>query len=165
MEQPFRANWNARKRLWNHLLGHAIPKKYRLKSEGRTGGRNLQIRKAILRSLREKGCGQSVGEVAFGTWGARLIAAPLNQQATKASALPIRAKLFGGPNKVGRKGEMTCSLLQLSRLPIPRSPFERSSLGAPILSALGLRSPQKSEIFGGPDRGIRKVGMTCSSTA
>ena len=58
----FRATWNARKRLWNHPLGHAIPKKYRLKSEGRTGGRNLQIRKAISRSLREKGCGQSVGE-------------------------------------------------------------------------------------------------------
>ena len=43
---------------------------------------NFQIRKAILRSLREKGCGQSVGEVAFGTWVARLIAAPLNQRAT-----------------------------------------------------------------------------------
>ena len=43
-------------------FGRAIPKKYRLKSEGQTGGSNIQIRKAILRSLREKGCGQSVGE-------------------------------------------------------------------------------------------------------
>ena len=32
-----------------------------------------------------------------------------------------------------------------------RSPFERSSLGGPIFSALGLRSPQKSEIFENPE--------------
>ena len=133
MEQPFRAYWNARKCLWNRPLGHVIPKKYRLKNEGRTGGRNLQIRKAISRSLREKGCGQSVGEVAFGTWVARLIAAPLNQQATKASALPIRAELFGGPNKVGRKGEMTCS---------------SAAVGPTSDSAL----PIRAELSGGPER-------------
>ena len=64
---------------------------------------------------------------AFGTWVARLIAAPLNQRArrvhqegrndlqlaavepTSDSALPIRAKLSEDPNIVGRKGGMTCS--------------------------------------------------------
>ena len=37
------------------------------------------------------------GPKIVGNWVARLIAAPLNQRATKASALPIRAELSGGP--------------------------------------------------------------------
>ena len=36
--------------------------------------------------------------LAFGTWVAMADTAPLNRRATKASALPIRAKLSGGPN-------------------------------------------------------------------
>ena len=69
----------------------------------------------------------------FGTWVARLIAAPLNLRArrvhqegrndlqlaavepTSDSALPIRAKLFGGPDKI-------CTWP-------PLSPFESSSKG------------------------------------
>ena len=137
MEQPFRATWNARKRLWNHLLGHAIPKKYRLKNEGRTGGRNLQIRKAISRSLREKGCGQSVGEVAFGTWVARLIAAPLNQRATKASALPKNQRFSGAPG--------FCAPHSSGALWGPREGGRRY-----YLLPMNNTKPQKSEIFGGP---------------
>ena len=68
-----------------------------------------------------------------GTWVARLIAAPLNQRATKASALPIRAELSGGPDIVGRKGEMTCSY---------------AAVGPTSDSAL----PIRAKLFGGPER-------------
>ena len=66
---------------------------------------------------------------------------------TSDSALPIRAELSGGPNIVGT---------WVARL-----------IAAPLNQRgdQGLRSPQKSEIFGGPDKVCRKVGMTCSSAA
>ena len=47
MEQPLRAYLERAKALMEQPLGHAIPKKYRLKSEGQTGMLKSQIRKAI----------------------------------------------------------------------------------------------------------------------
>ena len=70
---------------------------------------------------------------------------------TSDSALPIRAELFGGPGR--EEGQNDLQLLQLGLLPIPRSPFERSSLGAPRGTALGLRSLHSSEALWGPREG------------
>ena len=82
-------------------------------------------------------------QYAFGTWVARLITAPLNLRArrvhqegrndlqlaavepTSDSALPIRAKLFGGPDKI-------CTWP-------PLSPFESSSRSASRVSGGGQR--------------------------
>ena len=47
MEQPLYGYLERAQALMEPPLGHAIPKKYRLKSEGQTGMLNSQIRKAI----------------------------------------------------------------------------------------------------------------------